>query len=350
MRMNINIYQIDTARDSKRICFFGLDEIKRLTKSDTLDCSIYDKLFSGEVDCNNLEDVYRMFNTDRPKGYTGRSLSVSDVVEITDGKNKGFYFCDNVGFEKINFDNSHCKDLSARESLSVLFIQPKKEPRMVEIPDTLEAMQELVGGYIEEYMPFDDEVAIIVNEEGKLKGLPPNRAIYAEKAETEIPSYAELKRIFMEAESVRKHLTAHITFTADSFKKEYSEQSRTYVVSSDNKAYWSKHLGLSIFGSCLDGTDQRVNLDKYMAEEHGGADGWKVEKCVLVSSEKEIADVIVGDFFIVKAPVDSEKYQSLTKDLEKKYSEKFKYPERFYRKNGEIKVHQIKPKERSDAR
>ena len=350
MRMNINIYQIDTARDSKRICFFGLDEIKRLTKSDTLDCSIYDKLFSGEVDCNNLEDVYRMFNTDRPKGYTGRSLSVSDVVEITDGKNKGFYFCDNVGFEKINFDNSHCKDLSARESLSVLFIQPKKEPRMVEIPDTLEAMQELVGGYIEEYMPFDDEVAIIVNEEGKLKGLPPNRAIYAEKAETEIPSYAELKRIFMEAESVRKHLTAHITFTADSFKKEYSEQSRTYVVSSDNKAYWSKHLGLSIFGSCFDGTDQRVNLDKYMAEEHGGADGWKVEKCVLVSSEKEIADVIVGDFFIVKAPVDSEKYQSLTKDLEKKYSEKFKYPERFYRKNGEIKVHQIKPKERSDAR
>ena len=131
--MNINIYQIDTARDSKRICFFGLDEIKRLTKSDTLDCSIYDKLFSGEVDCNNLEDVYRMFNTDRPKGYTGRSLSVSDVVEITDGKNKGFYFCDNVGFEKINFDNSHCKDLSARESLSVLFIQPKKEPRMVEM-------------------------------------------------------------------------------------------------------------------------------------------------------------------------------------------------------------------------
>ena len=348
MRMNINIYQIDTARDSKRICFFGLDEIKRLTKSDTLDCSIYDKLFSGEVDCNNLEDVYRMFNTDRPKGYTGRSLSVSDVVEITDGKNKGFYFCDNVGFEKINFDNSHCKDLSARESLSVLFIQPKKEPRMVEIPDTLEAMQELVGGYIEEYM--QDEVALVLNENGKMLGLPLNRAIYAEKTETEVPSYIELKRIFMAAERAGKHLTAHITFTADSFTKEYSEQSRTYEVSSDNKAYWSKHLGLSIFGSCLDGSDQRVNLDAYMADEHGGADGWKVEKCVLVSSEKEIFDIIVGDFFIVKAPVDSDKYMSLPKDLAEKYAEKFKYPERFYRQNGEIKVHPIKPKERSDAR
>ncbi|MBQ3416969.1 MAG: DUF3846 domain-containing protein [Ruminococcus sp.] len=348
--MNINIYQIDTERDSKRICFFGLDEIKKLTKSDMLDCTIYDKLFSGEVDCNNLEDVYRMFNTDRPKGYTGRSLSVSDVVEITDGESKGFYFCDNIGFEKIDFDNTYCKDLTARESISVLFIQPEKKPRMVEIPDTLEAMQKLVGGDIEEYFPFKDEVAIVCRADGKMYGLPPNRAIYAEESEKEVPTYAELKRIFRAAERVGIHLTAHITFTADSFDKEYSEQSRTYEVSSDNKAYWSKHLGLSVFGSCLDGTDQRVNLDAYMAEEHGGADGWKVEKCVLVTSEKDISDIIVGDFFIVKAPVDSDRYQSLPKNLEKKYSEKFKYPERFYRQNGEIKVRQIKPKERSDAR
>ena len=245
--MNINIYQIDTSRDRKRICFFGLDEIKELTGEDTLNCGIYDKIFSGDVDCNDLEAVYRMFNTDHPEGYTGRSLSVSDVVEITDSDKKGFYFCDNIGFQKIIFDSSLCKDLTATEKLSVLLIQPGKAPRMVEIPDTLDAMQELVGGYIEEYMPFDDEVAIIVNEEGKLNGLPPNRAIFTE-------------------------------------------------------------------------------------------DG------------KQIADVLVGDFFIVKSPVDSDKYQSLPKDLAKKYAEKFKYPERFYRQNGEIKVHQIKPKERSDAR
>ena len=245
--MNINIYQIDTSTDRKRICFFGLDEIKELTGEDTLNSGIYDKIFSGDVDCNNLEAVYRMFNTDHPEGYTRRSLSVSDVVEITDSDKKGFYFCDNIGFQKINFDSSLCKDLTATEKLSVLLIQPGKAPRMVEIPDTLDAMQELVGGYIEEYMPFDDEVAIIVNEEGKLNGLPPNRAIFTE-------------------------------------------------------------------------------------------DG------------KQIADVLVGDFFIVKSPVDSDKYQSLPKDLAKKYAEKFKYPERFYRQNGEIKVHQIKPKELSDAR
>lgn len=72
--MNINIYQIDAKRDSKRICFFGLDEIEKLTGETGVNSSIYDKVFSGDVDCNGLEDVYRMFNTDRPKGYTGRSL------------------------------------------------------------------------------------------------------------------------------------------------------------------------------------------------------------------------------------------------------------------------------------
>lgn len=39
-------------------------------------------------------------------------------------------------------------------------------------------MQELVDGYIEEYMPFEDDAAIVCNEEGKVMGLAPNRAIY----------------------------------------------------------------------------------------------------------------------------------------------------------------------------
>lgn len=348
--MNINIYQIDTKRDSKRICFFGLDEMKKLTDSSTVNSSIYDKIFSGDVDCKHLEDVYQKFNFDHPKGYTGRSLSVSNVIEITDGESKGFYFCDNFGFRKIEFDNLLCNDLTAKAKLSVLLIQPEKKPRMVEIPDTLEAMQELVGGDTEEYMPFEDEVAVVVNKGGREMNLPLNRAIYAENTVTELPSYAKLREIFSEAEKAGKHLTAHITFTADSFDEPYSEQSRTYAVSSDNKAFRQNSLGYSLFGSSLDGSDSHVRLDRYVADEHGGADGWKIEKCALVSSEKQISEIIAGDFFIVHAPVDSNKYMSLTKELAEKYAEKFKNPERFYRQNDDIKVYPIKPKERSDAR
>ena len=50
----------------------------------------------------------------------------------------------------------------------------------MKLTTSLEAMQELVGGDIEEYMPFDDDVAIICNEEGKVRGLPLNRAVYVQ--------------------------------------------------------------------------------------------------------------------------------------------------------------------------
>ena len=46
-----------------------------------------------------------------------------------------------------------------------------------EIDHTLSAMQELVGGTIQAVYPFDDPVALIANDEGKLLGLPWNRAL-----------------------------------------------------------------------------------------------------------------------------------------------------------------------------
>ena len=38
-------------------------------------------------------------------------------------------------------------------------------------------MQKLVGGHIQAVYPFDDPVAIVCNDEGKLLGLPMNRAL-----------------------------------------------------------------------------------------------------------------------------------------------------------------------------
>ena len=64
--------------------------------------------------------------------------------------------------------------------IKVLLVEPEKYPKEIEIDDSLEAMQEVVGGDIEEYMPFDDDVAIICNEEGKMRGLPLNRAVYVQ--------------------------------------------------------------------------------------------------------------------------------------------------------------------------
>lgn len=67
--------------------------------------------------------------------------------------------------------------------LSVLLVEPGKCPKVIEIENTLEAMQNIVGDDIEVYEPFDDEIAIVCNEEGKVKGLPLNRAIYSDRGE-----------------------------------------------------------------------------------------------------------------------------------------------------------------------
>ena len=103
----------------------------------------------------------------------------------------------------------------------------------------LSEMQKLVGGLIEEYMPFEDDVAIICNDEGKMNGMPLNRAIT-------------------------------------------------------------------------------------------GEDG-------------QMADIIAGPFFIAYAPVESERFLSMPKELEEKYTEKFRQPEQFFRTPEGIKAVKYEP-------
>ena len=50
--------------------------------------------------------------------------------------------------------------------------RPGQEPKVMDIANRLEALQAMVGGYIET-VPFGDHLAI-VNEEGRIMGLPPN--------------------------------------------------------------------------------------------------------------------------------------------------------------------------------
>ena len=58
----------------------------------------------------------------------------------------------------------------------VLKVEPEKAPERIEISGDLESMQEIVGGSIQAIYPFDEPIALICNEEGKLDGLPLNRS------------------------------------------------------------------------------------------------------------------------------------------------------------------------------
>lgn len=338
-----SIYQINMDRDSANVCFIGMESLEKIKGTKEVNAAAYDRVYDGKMDCISLENIYQKFNVDHPADYKGRSLSVSDVVEIreSDTLNPGFYFVDSIGFKSISFDKSLCKEPVEAGSgkISVLLVEPNKYPKMVEIDDTLEAMQGVVGGDIEEYMPFEDEVAIVCHEEGKLIGLPPNRAVYAEPETVEL-TYSELADRFRNAESEgKKHLTGYIVFSQESFNKPYDERSRTYAVSSDNKAFKAGLGGYSIYGSCLDGSDPCVRLDGYMR----GENAWKIEKCYLKEASREMLDIICGKFFICHAPYEAERFQSLPPDLAEKYREKFQYPERFARINDKIVAVPFKP-------
>lgn len=338
-----SIYQINVDRDTANVCFIGMESLEKIKGTKEVNAAAYDRVYDGKMDCISLENIYQKFNVDHPADYKGRSLSVSDVVEIreSDTLNPGFYFVDSIGFKAISFDKSLCKEpvKASDGKISVLLVEPNKYPKMIEIDDTLEAMQEVVGGDIEEYMPFEDEVAIVCHEEGKLIGLPPNRAIYAEPETVEL-TYSELADRFRNAESEgKKHLTGYIVFSQESFNKPYDEKSRTYAVSSDNKAFKAGLGGYSIYGSCLDGSDPCVRLDGYMR----GENAWKIEKCYLKEASREMLDIICGKFFICHAPYEAERFQSLPPDLAEKYREKFQYPERFARINDKIVAVPFKP-------
>ncbi len=179
--MKINIYQIAPERDNNGVIYVDSQYLRRHQGNTAIDSSIYDKIYGCEIDCKSLEDIFAKFNISIPSDYRGRSISISDVIEVVEDSEvkKGFYYCNSFGFKKINFDSSKTQDRTNFDGLTVLHIQPMRPPRIVTIPNELKAMQNLVDGYIEEYYPFDDNAVIICNEEGKLNGLSLNRAIYS---------------------------------------------------------------------------------------------------------------------------------------------------------------------------
>lgn len=68
-----------------------------------------------------------------------------------------------------------------KDMIRVVLLEPGKEARITKIDSSLEGMQKIVGGYIEVTYPFDEEVCIICNEEGKINGLSANRGIKDEE-------------------------------------------------------------------------------------------------------------------------------------------------------------------------
>lgn len=64
--------------------------------------------------------------------------------------------------------------------MNVLMIDTRHRMYWDDVPNTLEALQQAVGGYIE-VVPLTEQLCVICNEEGKLLGLPPVAAMPARR-------------------------------------------------------------------------------------------------------------------------------------------------------------------------
>ena len=102
--MKIRLYQIVLELDEDCLAFRELSYF-RTVYGDEFPAELYEMVFGGDVDISTPREAFTMFNIDHPVGYNGRSMSMSDVLEIIHSPEESeFYFFDFLGFEKIRFN------------------------------------------------------------------------------------------------------------------------------------------------------------------------------------------------------------------------------------------------------
>ena len=99
---------------------------------------------------------------------------------VTQAWNNQDYVLDSGDFTGVDFKTVGEHEMAETRTMNVLLVQPNAYPKKISVGTELEDLQAMVGGDIEVTYPFEDEVAIILNESGKINGLPLNRAIYTE--------------------------------------------------------------------------------------------------------------------------------------------------------------------------
>lgn len=94
----IKVFQIKYNENEPQTHFRMFESLATLKRHNMqFDFKYYKEVYSGLINADNVEDIYRLLQFEKPNGYKGHSLSVSDIVLI-DGK---YMFCDSYGFTDV---------------------------------------------------------------------------------------------------------------------------------------------------------------------------------------------------------------------------------------------------------
>lgn len=101
----LKIYQLSDIPENRDLRFTSLKSLDE--KGIDVNHSAYDLIYSDNITPQKesigqvLEDIFYRFNTDIPKDFKGRSLSISDIIAIENDGKQTAYYCDNIGFKEI---------------------------------------------------------------------------------------------------------------------------------------------------------------------------------------------------------------------------------------------------------
>ena len=96
-----SIYQVPAGPEGRDFRFRSYEELQAAGL--TVDRKNYELIYTAPLDKKTtLEEIYRTFNADdRPAGFRGHSLSVSDVVVVNRGGKEEAHYCDSIGFTPV---------------------------------------------------------------------------------------------------------------------------------------------------------------------------------------------------------------------------------------------------------
>lgn len=168
--MRVKVYQINGEKEKSGTVPPEYNNLSEHQKLNYINASLYDEVFSGDVEYDSIEDLENMFNENGHPLYRGEALKTSDIV-VTDG---GAFYYDAGTLRGVYFDETLAE--KPKNLLKVVYVEPKRKPFEAEIRNTLSSEQKAVGGLIE-VISNDDGTLLVANEEAKLIGMEGNRRI-----------------------------------------------------------------------------------------------------------------------------------------------------------------------------
>lgn len=369
------IYQLKDDDSTRGLRFESLEQIKKDKQLPVVEN--YELIYSARMKADTtLESIFTEFNTNRPYDFYGHSLSVSDIVVLSDKGKNNAYYCDKAGWEKIDkfFDYVHTRSaaISNYKGMTAFVGYDNK----------------LYLGKSEKYLFGDNGFAYYDNSDKSLTYITDNLTLYPflygsgwvcsqqemlDNGSFTKEIYAEFDRlqkgILSQFEQIRELKFADKPFNYLETAEKQTEQNYNKIDGIINneplesedksmndkisvlavepmKAPYIKEIepGLESLQKEVGGLIQAVypyeDMVAVICNEEGKMNGLPLNRAIY-NDDKEMTDIIAGTFLVVG--LGEENFTSLSDGLQKKYADIFKNPEEFVRLGNEIVAIPVKP-------